>query len=241
MTYGTYQQSVSPAPATATSGYGVAPAAPAAAPAAAAAPMQMQTGNPYLTPDMLYQQLGYYNPPTEVDIDIDLLNNTNEMATFLAEEGGLSVLASLVSVVVDHRLKNFFESFTIGLMEAEDGSGLFLKPRTEQISEEGARIKGLTPTTVQAELSAIGNHLKVSLVDPGRSVLNTHRQAATLAASSSFLSALETAAGGDPSQGPGMLTNLLNWGAHAATGGFVPRIQPNPMTGPSMPPMQPPQ
>ncbi len=244
MTYGTYQQAVSPAPAPATSGYGVA-SAPAAAPAAAATgtmPMGMpQAGNPYLTPDMLYQQLGYYNPPTEVDIDIDLLNNTNEMATFLAEEGGLSVLASLVSVVVDHRLKNFFESFTIGLNEAEDGSGLFLKPRSEQISEEGVRIKGLTPTTVQAELSAIGNHLKTNLVEPGRSVLNTHRQAATLAASSSFLSALETAAGGDPNQGPGVLSNVMNWGLHVGTGGLVPRIQPNPMTGPSMPPMQPPQ
>nr|BAR34909.1 hypothetical protein [uncultured Mediterranean phage uvMED] len=241
MTYGSYQQTVSPTPAPAASGYGIATAPAVAAPAMPQAPMGMpQGGNPYLTPDMLYQQLGYFTPPTEVDIDIDLLHNTNEMATFLSEEGGLSVLASLVSVVVDHRLKNFFESFTIGLNEAEDGSGLFLKPRSEQVSEEGSRIKGLTPTTVQAELSAMGMQLKRDLVDPGRSVMNTHRQAASLAANSSFLSALETAAGGDSAGGSGVLSNVMNWGLHVGTGGLVPRIQPNPMTGPSMPPMQPP-
>ena len=86
----------------------------------------------------------------------------------------------------------------------------------------------------------MGMQLKRDLVDPGRSVMNTHRQAASLAANSSFLSALETAAGGDSAGGSGVLSNVMNWGLHVGTGGLVPRIQPNPMTGPSMPPMQPP-
>ena len=54
------------------------------------------------------------------------------------------ILAQLISTVIDHRLKDFFESYMIMLMEAEDGSGMFLKPKIEQVSEEGIRLKNLS-------------------------------------------------------------------------------------------------
>ena len=221
--------------------------APTAAPAAAAAPAwgtqtaPMQAGaNPYLTPDQLWMALGYYTQPTEVDIDSDLLNSYSPMASFLTEQQGLLILAQLVSTVVDHRLQSFFENYMIMLMEAEDGSGMFLKPRVEQISEEGARLKGLSQTTVQAELTQLSDHLKSSFVDPGREVISTHKMAASLLAQSSGLDAILTAAGGN-AEGPGALSNLVNLGLHVGTGGIIPRIQPVPATGPvSVPPMTPP-
>tara|TARA_B100001564_G_C20668017_1_gene684757 strand:- start:4128 stop:4901 length:774 start_codon:yes stop_codon:yes gene_type:complete len=198
--------------------------------------------NPYLTPDQLYQQLGYYTVPTEVDIDADLLNSYSPVASFLTEQQGLVVLAHLISTVVDHRLKEFFENYMILLMQAEDGSGMFLKPSIEQATEEGARLKSLSDTTVQAEIGALSEHLKTSFVDPGKAVINTHKQAASLAAQSLGIAGLlETAAGGDPNaQGPGALSNIMNWGLHVGTGGLVPRIQPSMMPPPGQPPMTPP-
>ncbi len=224
--------------------------APAPAPAQAwGAPAPTQAwgapaggANPYLTPDQLYQQLGYYTVPTEVDIDADLLSNSNPVASFLSEQQGLVVLAHLISTVVDHRLKEFFENYMIMLMQAEDGSGMFLKPSIEQTSEEGARIKGLTETTVQAEIGALSDHLKTSFVDPGKAIINTHKQAASLAAQSMGIAdLLADATGTDPNaQGPGALSNLLNMGLHIGTGGLVPRLpaQQVPMGG--QPPMTPP-
>lgn len=232
----------------ATTGWGSVASAPASAPVAApmAAPAQMGWGapaggaNPYLTPDQLYQQLGYYTNPTEVDIDADLLSNYNPVASFLSEKQGLLILAHLISTVVDHRLKDFFENYKINLMQAEDGSGMFLKPSVEQPTEEGARLKGLNDTAVQAELGALAEHLKTSIVDPGNAIITTHRQAASLAAQSLGIAGLlETAAGGDPNaQGPGALSNLMNWGLHVGTGGLVPRIPAQPNMQP--PPMTPP-
>ena len=244
--YNNYLTSASSAP-NAQQGWG----APAPMPMQQAGmmPMMPQMGgaNPYLTPDMLYQQLGYYTQPTEVDIDADLLNNFNPMAAFLSEQQGLLILAQLVSTVVDHRLKSFFESYHINLMEAEDGSGMFLKPKLEQVTEEGTRLKGLTHTTVQAEITGLSDHLRTSFVDPGRAIISTHKQAAALTAQSSGIAGLlESAAGGDPNaQGPGALSNIMNWGLHVGTGGLVPRIpshqiMPGVGMAPSAPPMMPP-
>lgn len=225
----------------------VATAAPAAIAAPAAswgAPSPMAAGaNPYLTPDQLWMALGYYTQPTEVDIDADLLNNYNPFASFLTDQQGLLVLAQLISTVVDHRLQSFFENYMICLMEAEDGSGMFLKPRVEQLSEEGVRLKALSHTTVQADLTQLSDHLRVSFVDPGREIIHTHKMAASLLAQSSGLSGLLEAAAGGDAQGTGHLSNLMNWGLHVGTGGLVPRIQPV-MAGPGMagvpPPMIPP-
>jgi hypothetical protein len=72
--------------------------------------------------------------------------------------------------------------------------------------------------------------------------------ASLLAQSSGLTGLLEAAAGGDPNQGPGALSNIMNWGLHVGTGGLVPRIQPV-VAGPgygvvagaaSAPPMMPP-
>jgi len=238
-----------------TSASPVAAASPWGAAAPAQAPMQvpmqmsgampqMGGANPYLTPDMLYQQLGYYTQPTEVDIDADLLQNYNPMAAFLSEQQGLLIMAQLISTVVDHRLKSFFESYHINLMEAEDGSGMFLKPKLEQLTDEGTRLKGLTHTTVQAEINGLAEHLKTSFVEPGKAVISAHKQAAALTAQSTGIAGLlESAAGGDPSQGgPGALSNIMNWGLHVGTGGLVPRIpvMPPGYAPMGVPPMTPP-
>ena len=240
--YNNYLTSASPAPAA--NAWGMPAPTPAAPQPMPQMMPQMGGANPYLTPDMLYQQLGYYTQPTEVDIDSDLLNNFNPMASFLSEQQGLLILAQLISTVVDHRLKSFFESYHNNLMEAEDGSGMFLKPRLEQLTEEGTRLKSLTHTTVQAEINGLSDHLRGTFVEPGRAIISTHKQAAALTAQSTGIAGLlESAAGGDPSmQGPNALSRMINLGLQVGTGGIVPRlpVQPMPMAGTTPPPMTPP-
>jgi len=221
--------------------------APAPVPAPAPAPVhggfpQPGGANPYLTPDQLWMALGYYQQPTEVDIDADLLSNSNPVATFLSEQQGMLILAQLISTVIDHRLKEFFESYMIMLMEAEDGSGMFLKPKIEQVSEEGIRLKNISSASVQAELSGLSQHLHTTVVAPGQQVISTHKQAAGLAASQLGIEGLlGEAMGGDGNDGPGALARLANLGLHVGTGGLVPRLPTAPMQPTGYPPMTPPQ
>ncbi len=185
--------------------------------------------------------LGYYQQPTEVDIDADLLSNSNPVATFLSEQQGMLILAQLISTVIDHRLKEFFESYMIMLMEAEDGSGMFLKPKIEQVSEEGIRLKNISSASVQAELSGLAQHLHTTVVAPGQQVISTHKQAAGLAASQLGIEGLlGEAMGGDSNDGPGALARLANLGLHVGSGGIIPRLPATPMQ-PGYPPMTPPQ
>jgi hypothetical protein len=118
-------------------------------------------------------------------------------------------------------------------MEAEDGSGMFLKPRAEQLSEEGARLKTLSAASVQAELTGLSQHLHTSVVAPGQQVISTHKQAASLAAQQLGIDGLlsEAMGGGDDVGGPGALARLANLGLHIGTGGVIPRLQQGPPVG----------
>ncbi len=239
--YASYLNTTAPAAAAAAPTY--ATAAPVAAPAPQAqwgAPPQAGGANPYLTPDQLWMALGYYTQPTEVDIDSDLLSSSNPMAVFLTEQQGMLIMAQLISTVVDHRLKEFFESYMIMLMEAEDGSGMFLKPRAEQLTEEGVRLKALSAASVQAELTGLSQHLHTSVVTPGQQIISTHKQAASLAAQQLGIDGLlsEAMGGADDAGGPGALARLANLGLHVGSGGIIPRLQPGPPMG--YPPIQPP-
>ena len=241
--YTNYLQTTAAAPAPAAPAFPTAPApAPAPAPAAPAwGGQQVGGANPYLTPDQLWMALGYYTQPTEVDIDADLLNSSNPMATFLTEQQGMLILAQLISTVVDHRLKEFFESYMIMLMEAEDGSGMFLKPKIEQISEEGIRLKNLSAASVQAELSGLSQHLHTTVVAPGQQIISTHKQAAGLAAQQLGIEGLlGDAMGGDDAGGPGALARLANLGLHVGSGGIIPRLPANQPVQNGYPPMTPP-
>ncbi|MBT93232.1 MAG: hypothetical protein CMA60_00190 [Euryarchaeota archaeon] len=200
----------------------------------AAAPTQAYQ-NPesmYQSASMMYQQLGYWNGnPTEVDIISDLLKAQTPMATFLASEQGLPIMAQLFSVLFDFKMTSFFKDFRLAIVQ-DEGGNMFIAPAVEQTTERGKALATTTQAEVQTEMANISDTLRNTLIAGSEQIISTHKQAASIKAQSSGLTSIIDEATGGTNQNGGGLTKLVNFALRAG-GAPIPPVQ---QGGPPPPP-----
>jgi len=167
------------------------------------------------TATMIYQQLGYWDGnPTEIDIFSDIIRAASPVGRFLAGEHGFPAFAQFFSSLLDYKLVNFFKEFRMGVVQDEAGA-MFLQPLPEQPTDEGKRLQTVTMADVAADITAISEQLKDTLIAQADDLLAKHRQAAQMIAAQSGLDGI-LASAVDGNQGNGALSRMISGAGNTA-------------------------
>jgi len=208
------------APPAAASPFGAQPTARPPMPAPPGMPMQ---GSPYgayqVPPQQLWAQLGYMIEPTMIEVNRDLIKDSNDSARF-AVGGGMLAMAQIISHLIDFRLTHFFGNYRIELHQVPGGEGaMFLKPAAEQPTEEGRRLHTLTDNDLTARIEEIKNAINANLLADADARIDLHARAAASAAQQGVMgSLLEEAAGTGKGGVLGAVGSMVGSGLRTAAG-----------------------
>lgn len=165
-------------------------------------PPPIPTGNPYAPqqsfqqnpgfnmaqPMMYWQQLGYAQEPTMIEIIADLIRDNEDAATFFAE-GGFDALSNIISETIDHRLKEFFSGLALTQVKGEDGI-MKISYSVELSSDESNAIMGKSKAELSSAIQGISTSVREQLLVPKLNTASLHRQAAQAQAAQGMIGGL---------------------------------------------------
>ena len=136
-------------------------------------------------PSMYWQQLGYAQEPTMVDVISDLIRDNEDTATFFAE-GGFDALSMILSETIDNRLKEFFTGMKMTQQKTDDGTTV-ISYSMELSSDESKAIANKSKAELTAAIQGVSTSVKEQLLAPRQQTAALHRQAASAQAAQGMI------------------------------------------------------
>ena len=140
-------------------------------------PQQFQQGGFNMAqPQMYWGQLGYAQEPTMIDVIADLIRDNEDTATFFAQ-GGFDALSTIISEVIDNRLKEFFTGMKMVQQKGEDGVTT-VSYSLDLSSDESKAIANKSKVDLTSAIQGISTSVKEQLLDTKANTAHLHREAA---------------------------------------------------------------